>query len=198
MGAESQLKGMFTVGSGKHLRPYSHLNHRKLCTMPDNEDKKITNDTVKIVSIISGAVLALAFFALLGFLEYLGRTTEHGDVYESPIASLLPLLGPIFLAILTSFVGTGVLFARTQKKLSAIEKQTNGRTHVRDAQIDALVKVLQNSLGDNTPDAIHKALNTAPTSVIPPEADYTDEELRLQKEILRLTEQASKLRNQRN
>lgn len=171
----------------------------------DESPKKGGIDVTKIVGIVSGAIILLALLGYFAFNDWIASQNFTGEgQYSSPVISQLPLLLGFIGTAVAMFAGNAVLNGKIVKKVEAvaertekIDKQTNGRAHVRDAQIDTLVMALSTQFPNSTnlTESVTKALTTARESSTAPEDDYTDEQLRIQARIIKLTTDLAKLQN---
>lgn len=155
-------------------------------------------DVTKIVGIVSGVIIILALLTYFAFTDWVASQTPIGqERYASPIINQLPLLLTFVGGTIGAFIGNAVISGKIAKKVEKIEKQTNGRTHVRDAQMDVLVAALAKAhpRSASVTTAAEKAIGTSPNNDHPPEDSYTEKEAELQARIITLTTQLSEYRN---
>jgi hypothetical protein len=165
--------------------------------------KKGDIDVTKIVGIVSGAIILIALLGYFAFNDWIASQHFTGEgQYSSPVINQLPLLLGFIGTAVAGFAGSAVLTGKLAKKVEVvaektekIEKQTNGRTHVRDAQIDALVLALSSAFPEslNLVESVEKAMNTARENGETPESNYSAEQLRLQSQIIKLTTDLARL-----
>lgn len=165
-----------------------------------NEQPPKSTDTAKIVGLVCATTLVIALFVYFGFTDWVSAHSTDGKVYTSPVINQLPLVLGFIATTIGAFIGNAVITGKVAKKVDKIERQTNGRTHVRDAQINTLVSVLLAKFSDsgNIEEAAKNALKTARYNDNAPEDHYTEQEMKIQAKIIKLTNELNELYQQHN
>jgi hypothetical protein len=175
--------------------------------MENNKPSRGAVDVTKIVGIVCAAIIVIALITYFAFNDWMASQTPPGtERYESPVLNQLPLLLAFVGTSIGAFVGTSVITGKIAKrveevaeKTEKIEKQTNGRTHVRDAQNDALLEILKQGFSNtgSVSDSIENALSTPKNHDSPPEDSFSDEELQIQIRIIQLTNELNEAKKRK-
>lgn len=170
----------------------------------DTSSKAQVNPWIWIVgvAIIALTVIIIYLYSQSVAYETLRLTTDKSDVAESPINAVLQSQLFYLGSFVTVVLGAGFGGYKIYKKLNAVEKQTNGRTHLRDQQLDILTTLISNLITQGKDkDSILRELGVDTDSIAlpttPPENDYTDEERELNKKIAEYSMRLSEVRKER-
>jgi hypothetical protein len=173
---------------------------KEVTKMNQQPPKTSSGDTAKIVGIVCATSLVIALLVYFGFTDWVASQTppQDGKPYASPVINQLPLLLAFITTTIAAFIGNAVITGKVAKKINKIEKQTNGRTHVRDAQLDVAMLALKGAFAnrEDVQEAVKRVLNMPRDHEYAPEDEYTEEQTHLQSEILRLTTQLNELKKQ--
>lgn len=163
--------------------------------MTTPEQPKNGIDVTKIVGIVCGAILVIAVLTYFAFNDWVSSQTPVEQRYQSPVLNQLPLFFTFIATTIGGFIGNALIQGKLAKKVEEvaektekIEKQTNGRTHVRDAENAALMNILKRgfSTTGDVSESIEKAISTPKNNDNAPEDSFNDEELQIQIQMIQL------------